>query len=92
VVACPRDPAVHAKYAKAELCLGCPSRATAVLLRALDVFAVDARTREWLEKEVTATPCAKGAEEASRPLAVVPPPALPAGTRRGVMLPISMLY
>ncbi|CAD6261103.1 unnamed protein product [Miscanthus lutarioriparius] len=54
VAACPRDPAVHAKYAKAELCLGCPSRATAVLLSALDAFAADVGTREWLEKEVTA--------------------------------------
>jgi hypothetical protein len=54
VATCPRDPAVHAKYAKAELRLGCPDRANAVLLSALDAFAADAGTREWLEKEVTA--------------------------------------
>ncbi|XP_025824575.1 uncharacterized protein LOC112900063 isoform X1 [Panicum hallii] len=54
VAACPRDPAVHAKYAKAELRLGCPDRARAVLLSALDAFAADAETRERLEREVTA--------------------------------------
>jgi len=54
VAACPRDPAVHAKYAKAELRLGCPGRARAVLLSALDAFAADAETREWLEREVAA--------------------------------------
>jgi hypothetical protein len=54
VAACPRDPAVHAKYAKAELRLGCPDRASAVLLSALDAFAADAGTREWLQKEVAA--------------------------------------
>ncbi|WVZ85383.1 hypothetical protein U9M48_032319 [Paspalum notatum var. saurae] len=52
VAACPRHPAVHAKYATAELRLGCPDRAGAVLLSALDLFAADARTREWLEREV----------------------------------------
>ncbi|OEL13567.1 hypothetical protein BAE44_0025412 [Dichanthelium oligosanthes] len=52
VAACPRDPAVHAKYAKAELRLGFPDRARAVLLSALDAFAADAGTREWLEREV----------------------------------------
>ena len=54
VAACPRDPAVHAKYAKAELSLGRPDRARAVLLSALDAFAADAETREWLEREVAA--------------------------------------
>ncbi|WVZ85391.1 hypothetical protein U9M48_032327 [Paspalum notatum var. saurae] len=53
VAACPRDPAVHAKYAKAELRMGCPDRASAVLLSALDLFAADAKSREWLEREVT---------------------------------------
>ncbi|WVZ55076.1 hypothetical protein U9M48_005789 [Paspalum notatum var. saurae] len=52
VAACPRDPAVHAKYANAELRLGCPDRAGAVLLSTLDLFATDAKTREWLEREV----------------------------------------
>jgi predicted Zn-dependent protease len=52
VAACPGDPAVHAKYAKAELRLGCPDRARAVLLSALDAFAADAGAREWLEREV----------------------------------------
>ena len=54
MAACPADPAVHAKYAKAELRLGCPDRASAVLLIDLDAFAADAGIREWLEKEVTA--------------------------------------
>ena len=45
---------VHAKYAKAELRLGCPGRARAVLLSALDAFAADAEAREWLEREVAA--------------------------------------
>ena len=61
VAACPRDPAVHAKYAKAELRLGRPDRARAVLLSALDAFAADAEAREWLEREVAATRCATGA-------------------------------
>jgi len=45
---------VHAKCAKAELRLGCPGRARAVLLSALDAFAADAEAREWLEREVAA--------------------------------------
>ncbi|KAL6650696.1 hypothetical protein ACP70R_009621 [Stipagrostis hirtigluma subsp. patula] len=54
VAACPRDPAVHAKYAKAELSLGRADLAGDVLGRALQVFAKDddAKIREWLNDEV----------------------------------------
>ncbi|KAL6652794.1 hypothetical protein ACP70R_011719 [Stipagrostis hirtigluma subsp. patula] len=54
VAARPRDPAVHAKYAKAELSLGRADLAGDVLRRALQVFAAedDAKIREWLKDEV----------------------------------------
>nr|CAB3486889.1 unnamed protein product [Digitaria exilis] len=62
VAACPRDPAVHAR---AELRLGCPGRARAVLLSALDAFAAadDAEARGYLEREVAA--CGGGGDSAA---------------------------
>ncbi|KAL6650701.1 hypothetical protein ACP70R_009626 [Stipagrostis hirtigluma subsp. patula] len=50
----PGDPAVHAKYVKAELSLGRADLAGDVLRRALQVFAAedDAKIREWLNNEV----------------------------------------
>jgi hypothetical protein len=54
VAACPRDPAVHTRYVRAEARLGCPDRARAVLESALDSFATDAEARYWLRKEEAA--------------------------------------
>ncbi|GJN12757.1 hypothetical protein PR202_ga31064 [Eleusine coracana subsp. coracana] len=51
VAACPRDPAVHAGYARAELRLRRADRARAVVAHALKCLDDD-RDREWLVDEV----------------------------------------
>ncbi|GJN37031.1 hypothetical protein PR202_gb25949 [Eleusine coracana subsp. coracana] len=51
VAVCPRDPAVHAGYARAELRLGRADRARAVVARALKCLDDDG-DREWLVDEV----------------------------------------